>query len=249
MGQLAIRSRASSPALKRAALAVEHAAWNELSYLNYTRPHFHYYDDLLEEYAEYQLCLVDTDLDYPVAVGCCVPLYYDGSELPDEGWDWVVETAAMTRGQTPNALGALAISVPRLHRGKGYARQMIRAMKDLARAKSLDRLIAPVRPTAKADHPDIPIETYIGWRDERGRYYDPWLRSHTSEGGRVVKACGRSMVVEEPLSFWEMWAGRKLDASGSIQLKGALVPVSIDVDRRIGRYEEPNVWVSYSLAA
>jgi len=59
--KLAMRSRAESPELKKAALAIEQAAWEELGYLNYTRAHYEYYQDLLDEYPEYQLCLVDEE--------------------------------------------------------------------------------------------------------------------------------------------------------------------------------------------
>ncbi len=51
-----------------------------------------------------------------------------------EGWDWVVETAARPKGRR-QMLGALAISVPVIHRSKGYARTMIRALMELAEFK------------------------------------------------------------------------------------------------------------------
>ena len=54
--RLAIRSRAESPELKKAALAIEQAAWNELGYLNYTRAHYEHYQDLVNDYPEFQLC-------------------------------------------------------------------------------------------------------------------------------------------------------------------------------------------------
>jgi len=44
---LAIRSRAESPELQKAALAIEQAAWEELGYLNYTRAHYEHYQGLL----------------------------------------------------------------------------------------------------------------------------------------------------------------------------------------------------------
>ena len=54
------------------------------------------------------------------------------------------------------------------------------------------------------------------------------------------------MVVEEHIAFWETWAGRSFETSGRYLVEGALVPISIDLDRQIGRYEEPNVWVAYA---
>jgi len=242
---LVIRTRADSDALRKAAMSIEQAAWTELGYLNYTRAHFELYGDLLQKYADYQLCLVDEATNYPVAVANCVPIDCAGpDDLPPEGWDWLVETAART-DRPHKMLGALAISVPAIHRSKGYARRMIQALLDLAAEKGLDGLIAPVRPSAKARHPWDSIDDYVTWTDGRGRIYDPWLRSHISSGGILVGPCKRSMVVDEPLAFWETWAGRTFDRSGAYTLDGALVPVDIDLTRRMGRYEEPNVWVAY----
>ena len=51
------------------------------------------------------------------------------------------------------------------------------------------------------------------------------------------------MVVDEPIAFWETWSGQQLEKSGAYTIEGALAPVTIDVERQNGRYEEPNVWV------
>jgi GNAT superfamily N-acetyltransferase len=244
---LVIRSRADSPALKKAASSIEQAAWNELGYLNYTRAHYEFYSELLDAYPEYQLCLVDEETGYPVAVANCVPFACSGpDELPPEGWDWVVETAARTKHSRVNMLGALAISVPAVHRSKGYARLMIRSLVDLAEAKGLRGLVAPVRPTGKVRHPWVPIDDYITWTDATGRVYDPWLRSHLSAGGKLIGPCERSMVVQEPIAFWENWSKQQFKESGAYALEGGLAPVQIDLARQTGTYQEPNVWVAYA---
>src|SRR5581483_4849728 len=130
---LVIRSRADSPELNKAAASIEHAAWSDLGFLNYTRAHYDHYADLLDAYPEYQLCLVDDETGYPVAVSSCVPFTCSSADdLPPEGWDWVVETAAHSKHKSRNMLGALAISVPAVHRFKGYARRMIRELVGLA---------------------------------------------------------------------------------------------------------------------
>jgi hypothetical protein len=94
MSRYAVKTRADSPALKKAAIAIEQSAWNPLGFLNFTRSHFEYYNDLLERYADYQICLVDEDTGYPVAVANCVPLAADFGALPPEGWDWIVSPAS-----------------------------------------------------------------------------------------------------------------------------------------------------------
>jgi GNAT superfamily N-acetyltransferase len=241
-----IRSRRDSPGLQKAARSIEQAAWNELGYLNYTRAHYEYYADLLALYPEYQLCLVNEETGYPVGVANSVPFHCpDQGSLPPEGWDWIVETAACNAAE-PDMLGALAISVPPVHRSNGYGRLLIGALIELAKAKGLRGVVAPVRPSAKSRHPWVPILEYINWTDERGRLYDPWLRSHLSSGGKLVGPCERSMVVQEPLAFWENWSNQRFETSGAYAVAGALAPVKIDVEKQTGTYEEPNVWVAYA---
>jgi len=245
--RLAVRSRADAPYLKKAASAIEQAAWSNLGYLSYTRAHYEYYADLQDTYPEYQLCLVDEETDYPVAVASSVPFVCSGlDDLPAEGWDWLVETTARRKDARTNMLGALAVSVPPVHRSKGYARVMIRSLICLAQSRGFDGVVVPVRPTAKVRHPWVSIADYMAWTDENGQPYDPWLRSHLSVGGKLIGPCERSMVVHEPVAFWENWSRKPFESSGAYSIEGGLAPVKIDLDRQTGTYEEPNVWVSYA---
>ncbi|MGD9967607.1 MAG: transferase [Hyphomonadaceae bacterium] len=247
MTRFVVKTRADSPELRKAAMAIEQAAWGALGFLNFTKAHFAFYQQLLEQFADYQLCLVDEATGYPVAVGNCVPLACDFANLPPEGWDWIVETAANASPRR-NAVGALAISVPHIHRNKGLARRMIDEFRNLAISKGHDGVIAPVRPSAKHLHPFIPMQEYLGWTDDKGRLFDPWLRSHTAAGGKIIKPAERSMTVEEPVAFWEMWRGSAFPTTGDYKIEGALTPVSIDLERDSGRYVEPNVWFAYQAA-
>lgn len=249
MPHLRIQTRADSPELKKAACSLEQAAWNSLGFLNYTRPHYELYADLLETFADFQLCLVDEERGYPVATANCVPLACAHMDnLPAEGWDWLVETASVgSRRRRADTLGALAISVPPIHRSKGYARLLIQAFIDLAHERGLQQLIAPVRPSAKTMHPRVPIDDYVLWTDAQGRPYDPWLRSHLASGGKLVGPCHRSMVVDEPLGFWESWSKTPFRQSGDYDLDGGLVPVHIDLEADRGSYAEPNLWVTYAV--
>lgn len=245
MSRYVLKTRAESPALRKAALAIEQAAWSALGFLNYTRAHFEFYQQLIEQHADCQLCLVDEATGYPIAVGNCVPLACDFNNLPPEGWDWIVETAA-SHSKPKNALGALAISVPGSHRGKGVARRMIEGFKNLAKERGLDGVIAPVRPSEKCRHPFISIEEYVNWQDPRGRAFDPWVRSHLASGGVMVGPAHRSMVVEEPIGFWETMTGKTFECTGDYAIEGGLVPVKINRDTGVGAYVEPNVWFAYA---
>jgi GNAT superfamily N-acetyltransferase len=227
---------------------MENTTWSSLGYLNYTQAHRRYYDGILETFSDFQLCLVDVASGTPVALANCVPAAFsqDLDALPAEGWDWLVETGATGRSSHKNLLGALAISVPPVHRGKGYATRMLREMRELSRQRGFEAMIAPVRPTSKCNYPEVPMAEYIGWTDAEGRLFDPWLRSHLSQGGEIVGPCERSMVVNEHVAFWETWAGRRFQESGDYFLEGGLAPLSIDLERQMGLYEEPNVWVKYA---
>lgn len=240
-------SRGDGPDLAKAGAVVEQAAWSGLGFLNFTKASLDHYGDLLEHYADYQLVLIDPQHKYVVAAGNCVPLYTENpDELPDEGWDWAVRTAAATKDRAPNVLVGLAISVPRVHQGRGYARQVIKAMGALARERGLKGPCIPVRPSAKHRYPDVDIGDYASWRDDRGLPFDPWLRSHVMMGASVVGTCTRSMSVEEPIGFWESWTGTRFEEDGPVLIEGGLVPLQIDMKSGMGRYIEPNIWVAYA---
>jgi hypothetical protein len=246
--QFAVTTCAEHPELFEASVVLENETWDELSFLDYTAAHHDHYDELLERFPEYHLCMIELQTGELVATGMCVPLHVpDQTELPREGWDWVVDTASNRSAKRANTVGALSISVPEQHRHKGLARDMINTMRALATINDYSSVIAPVRPSAKCQHPFVPMDDYVSWRDERGRMYDPWLRSHVAVGGKVVGVCDRSMVVEQPIEFWRSWTWSNLDQDGRVPFKGALVPLEVDVATGIGRYAEPNVWVRHGI--
>ena len=180
MDGLVVKTHGESAAMRKAAHAIVEAAWNELGFLSYTRSHYEHYDALVDEYADFQLCLVDEARGYPVAVANCVPLKCDANALPPEGWDWVVETAASRKpGEDADMLGALSISVPGIYRSKGYARLMIREL------------------LALADRPDLPCEKVDRVaRDVLGDVEAKIarLQSLRKELKRMVESCGHGQV-------------------------------------------------------
>jgi hypothetical protein len=56
------------------------------------------------------------------------------------------------------------------------------------------------------------------------------------------------MVIPGTLAQWREWTGLPLDASGDIDVDGALVPVHVSVEHDYAVYVEPNVWVHHPLA-
>jgi hypothetical protein len=53
------------------------------------------------------------------------------------------------------------------------------------------------------------------------------------------------MVVNEHHCFWKYWSMQTYEKFGDYEHNGALVLVSIDIEMRTGRTEEPNVWVAH----
>lgn len=205
---------------------------------------------LAADLPEFQFMLLDAD-DTIVAVGNSIPLVWDGryESLPDEGWDWVMESAfdAFDRGVRPTAVSALSITIRPEMQGQGLSRRMVVAMRDIAKRHGFHDLLAPVRPNRKPAYPLTPIERYITWTTDDGAPFDSWLRVHWRLGAQIIKPCPRSMLIEGSVADWEEWAGMRFPDSGDYIVPGALTPVSIDREADLGRYVEPNVWTHHRI--
>jgi hypothetical protein len=247
--QFTLATCAERPDLFNQSVALENATWDRLSFLDYTAAHHTHYEDLLERFPECRLCMVEVETGEMVATGMCVPLSVnDGSALPDEGWDWIVDTAMSQKNMRANTIGALSISVPEQHRHRGFARDMINMMRAVAGTKKCWGVIAPVRPSVKSEYPLVSMDEYVSWTDSRGRIFDPWLRSHVAAGGKINGVCARSMVVDQPIEFWRDWAEpTSLESDGTVPFAGALAPLHVNTRTGMARYVEANVWVTHRL--
>jgi GNAT superfamily N-acetyltransferase len=206
---------------------------------------------LYDVFPEYQFMLVDRRTDEIVAAGNSLPFHFDRplTELPDTGWDWVIEKGFTDQrsGRSPNLLSALAITIAPEHRGKGLSSHMVTFMRELGRSHRLSSLVAPVRPNLKTAYPITPIEQYVEWKDDHGLPFDPWLRVHVRLGGEILSICRHAMRVPGTVAQWEHWAGMKFPESGSYTVPGALTPVTVDRDRDLAEYIEPNVWTVHPI--
>ncbi len=108
-------------------------------------------------------------------------------------------------------------------------------------------MLAPVRPTSKKMYPLTPIENYICWKRPDGTPFDPWIRAHWKMGGKILTVAPRSMLISGKVTDWENWTGMIFPESGSYIVPEALQPIRIDIEKDIGIYEDPNVWIEYSL--
>jgi GNAT superfamily N-acetyltransferase len=197
---------------------------------------------LYDEHPDFQLALVDGD--ELVAELHSVPTPWDGTpdDLPS-GWDEAF-VRAFESDRESTVLCALAISVLPERQGERLSSRMLNAMRAAAGAHGLRELIAPVRPTRKAEYPLIPIERYVEWRRADGTHFDPWIRLHERVGGEILAPAPESMVIEAPAADWESWCAMPLPSDGDYVVPGMLAPLV--VRGGAGRHVEPNVWLRHA---
>jgi hypothetical protein len=110
-------------------------------------------------------------------------------------------------------------------------------------------LIAPVRPSWKERYPLTPIERYAAWTRDDGLPFDPWLRVHARLGARVLRPEPESLRITGAVAEWEEWVGIAFPESGEYVFPRGLALLSVDRERDLGAYWEPNVWMLHSFAA
>jgi hypothetical protein len=149
--------------------------------------------------------------------------------------------------RSPNVLSALAAIVSPEHRGRDLGTTVPRAMKDLTGEHGMECLIAPVRPSLKHAYPLPSMEEYIGWKRPDGSRLDPWMRAHDRLGAQILRVAPNSMSVSGTVEQWRSWTGLELQASGEYVVPGALSPVSVDLEKDLATYQEPNVWMCHPV--
>jgi GNAT superfamily N-acetyltransferase len=207
---------------------------------------------LFERFPEYQFGMLDTQNQHVAAMANSVPLQWnrDLNLLPDRGWDWAFEKAVHdhAQGLTPDIQCAIQIAIHPDYQGQGLSHHMLQTMRSIGKAKGFHQLIAPVRPNQKSQYPLIDIDHYIAWKTSEGLPFDPWIRVHTRIGGRIIRACRQSMIIRGNLAEWESWTGLKFPETAAFIIPGALNPVEMDLEKDVGTYYEPNVWIVHKLA-
>lgn len=199
-----------------------------------------YWARLYDDFPAFQLAAVDGDELVGEVHALSLPV--EGVELP-EGWDEAFERGMEAGGG--NVVSLLAISVRPERRGQGVPQLLIGAIRRAAAAGGHASVIAPVRPTLKAQYPLIPIERYAAWRRDDGSHFDPWLRTHERVGGTIVAPAPRSMLIEAPVADWQEWTGLAFPEDGTYVVPGMLAP--LEVHGGVGTHVEPNVWVRHSV--
>lgn len=206
-----------------------------------------YWSELNSQHADFQYALVEKRSSRWMAVGNSIPLFWNQpfSELPDEGWDWALRTG-MESSMRPNTLCALAIQILPEFRGMGLSSMMIRIMKGLGETAGLNKLIAPVRPNQKSEYPQLSMDEYMA-KTSMGFSIDPWVRTHQRLGAHILHVCHKAMHIEGSIEDWEGWTGIRFPHSGSYTIPHALNSLIINVEKDLGHYVEPNVWMVHTL--
>lgn len=200
--------------------------------------------DLFEDL---ELVLIDGE-DVIVAAGWAVPLRWSGdpNDLPDGYTASLAQTLAdHDGGQQSDSLVVMAAQVHPDRRGHGLAGKLLSAFIDLADARGLLRVIAPVRPTLKARYPLTPIEDFATWTRDDGLPLDPWLRTHVRMGASIIKTAPTSQTMTGTVEEWERWTHMALPDSGLYVIPDGLSPLQVDVAADLGTYVESNVWVRH----
>ena len=210
--------------------------------------HWH---ELFDRFAEYQFVLLDTENDRMAALGNSLPFYWAQplEELPEGGWDWVLQEAveAHKQGKRPNIQSAIQINIHPDYRSQGLSTRMVQAMRSIGKSKGFQYLVAPVRPTQKSQYPLLSIDDYIQWTNAEGLPFDAWLRVHARLGAKIIKPCHEAMTILGTRAEWEEWTGLKFPQSGKYYIPGALNPMEMDIENDRGIYVEPNVWMVHTL--
>lgn len=195
------------------------------------------------------LVVLSTEHDEVVGYAHSVPIVWDGdtSSLP-EGWDAAIERAANEpdNGASPNTLVALAVVVDPKWQGLGVSARLLAELGAIAARKEYHALIAPVRPSRRADNMDVPFERYVESRRADGLPCDPWLRKHIQVGGRILRIAPRSMVLEASIAEWQLWTGLEFPQSGPYIIPGGAAPLEVSLELGRAKYVEPNVWVQHT---
>jgi GNAT superfamily N-acetyltransferase len=204
-----------------------------------------YFGALFPDHADLQVLVVERASGEAVARGRSIPFRWDRTlkDLP-RGID-AVGLRALEDTAAPSALSALAAEVLPDFQGRGLAALVISAMAAAARARQLDALVAPVRPSWKDRYPITPIEQYMRWRRAEGLPFDPWMRVHARLGASILRAEPRSMKIVHPVTAWERWVQMQFPDDGEYVFPGGLTPLSVSADT--GSYWEPNVWMLHEL--
>lgn len=203
-----------------------------------------YWSRIYNEFEEFQFGLL-ADNEEIAAFGNSVPIYWDGNQesLPS-GWDEAL-IQSFESNRSPNTLFILSGIVAPVFQRKGISSVILKAFKMIAKGHHLERIIVAVRPTGKTHHPEIDFASWCYTRRDDGQLADHWLRTHEKVGGKVLKLCLESQLIEGSIEQWEKWTAQKINMSGHQLLNNTLQPSHVNLEKNEVRYFDPAIWVEH----
>lgn len=247
MDEYRFKTAAEDPSLLQAKMEITAAVWPE--FMLHDPVADRYWGEFEPSFPEYQIFLFVSGI--LAGFANTIPFRWNrpAAMLPDRGWDWMLEKGVLDKRKKlePNCLGGVQVCVKPEFQGRGLSGLIVARMKETALARGLSFIYIPARPTFKCRYPGISMKRYLEMKDSRGFLSDPWLRVHARNGGKIIKVCGKSMIIPGTIGQWEKWSGTKFSSKGSFEVKGALSKVSADPRKNRAVYVEENVWVGYDL--
>ncbi len=196
-----------------------------------------YWRRLVAEHPDFQLALVDDGA--LVAELHSLPLAWDGTlDEPAAGLGRRVRAVVRERPAARLSRGARDLVLPE-RQGEGFAVRMVEAMRAAGRSHGLATVIAPVRPTWKAQLPADPDRALLGLAARRRlalRSVDPAPRARRRRDHRAgARVDARS---KRRSRDWEEWTGMRFPEDGDYVVPGMLAPLADPGrDRRARRAE------------
>jgi hypothetical protein len=93
------------------------------------------------------------------------------------------------------------------------------------------------------------MDRYVRWERFDRLPFNPQLRVHRRLGAGFLQLAPRSIVITGTISEWEEWTGMCFPESGAYIVPGIPQHVVVHLERDLGTYEEPNVWLRHPVAA
>jgi hypothetical protein len=182
-----------------------------------------------------------------LAFASAVLIFVDHTKaiLPNNGWNYASE--AYGDNSEPNSLCLLSANIRPEARNLKLSYHLINQSKLISKNNQMHWVIAPVRPSQKDKYPLEQLDIYLNRKTENGDMYDPWVRAHINLGAEILNICSESVIVKASPKKWHEWTGIAFEKSGDYILSKGLVPMKMDLEKNVGSYIEPNVWVRYRL--
>lgn len=203
------------------------------------------WNEIYEKFPHLQYALCNSKNEV-ILLGNGVPIAWDNTvEGLPQGWDGTIRSA-LESTEKPNTLSILAGIIHPDYQSKGLSKHIVDCFHQLKKEFKFEHLIAPIRPIGKVYFQDMSLDTYVQRRGKDSLSEDLWLRTHERAGGKILKTEPNSQKVVGTVSQWEKWTNQSFESTGEYLVKDALMEMEMDLEKGIGVYYDPCVWLDHS---